>query len=410
MANAEGIRKQTTIGKQVALGTPLVGAGGQILRRESSVFALTKDTYESSEIVSHQQSTGSRHGVQATNGKIAGLISAGTYKLLWAASCRKDFVAGVNSTALVNVTAATTGGATGTYTRAAGSYLTDGFKIGDVIRWVGWTTTGVPNNSRNFFITALTATVMTGRHIDGPPATAVGAKAAGDSVTATVVGKKTLAPLTAHTDDFFTVEEWYPDIVQSELFTDSKVAQFAVDIPGSGNSKVTFDFVGLGRTLAGAQSYAAPAAETQTGIMSSINGCLLVNGVVQSLVTGVQFQAVQGLTPDGPVVGSNFSPDISRGRIRVTGQFTAFFTDSSLQALFANETVLGLSVVLSADSTATSDIVGFTFSRIKLGGDTPDDGEKGIMRTFTFVAEINTAGGAAIANDNTIMSIQDSQA
>lgn len=408
--NAEGIRKQTTIGKQVALGTPLVGAGGQILRRETSVFALTKAVYESTEIVSHQQSTGSRHGVQATNGKLVGMISAATYKLLWATALRKDFVAGVTTGALTNVTAASTGGATGTYTRAAGSYLTDGFKIGDVIRWTGWATTGVPNNSRNFIITALSALVITGRHIDGPPATAVGAKASGDSVTAAVVGKKTLAPLTGHTDDFFTVEEWYPDVAQSELFTDCKLNQVAIDIPGSGNSKVTFDFIGLGKTPAAAQSFTTPAVETTNSIMASVNGLLIVNGSVTANVTGVQMTIAEGLTPDGPIVGSNFSPDISKSRIRVTGQFTAFFADGVTPLLFQQETVTSLIIVLSGDSTATADILGFNISRLKLSGDTPDDGEKAITRTYTFIAEINSAGGAALASDQTIMSIQDSGA
>ena len=411
MATAQGIRKQTTIGKQVALGTPLVGAGGQILRRETSVFALSKAMYESTEIVSHQQSTGSRHGVQAASGKIVGLISAGTYKLLMATAMRKDFVVGVNTGAIITVTSASTGGANGTYTRSAGSYLTDGFKIGDVINWTGWTTTGAPNNSRNFVITALTATIMTGRHIDGPPATAVGAKVAGDSVTGTVMGKKTLAPMTGHTDDYFTIEEWYPDIVQSELFTDCKLQTMMIDIPGSGNSKINMDFIGLGRTAAAAQSFTTPAVETTTGIMASVNGLLMVNGAVVGNVTAVQITVAEGLTPDGPVVGSNFSPSVSRGRIKVTGQFTAFFADGVTPALFAAETATSLIVVLTADSTATSSFISLSIGRLKLGGDTPDDGEKAILRTYPFVAEINSAGGGAgLAYDQTILSIQDSAA
>jgi hypothetical protein len=44
----------------------------------------------------------------------------------------------------------------------------------------------------------------------------------GDTVTGTVVGKKTLAPMTGHTNDYFTFEEWYPDISQSEQFVDCK--------------------------------------------------------------------------------------------------------------------------------------------------------------------------------------------
>jgi len=410
MPNAEGIRKQTIIGKQVALGTPLVGAGGQVLRRETSLFTLNKETYESTEIVTHQQSTGSRHGVQATVGNLSALMSAATYKLLWAAFLRKDFVAGATSGAQTNITAASTGGANGTFTRGAGSFLTDGFKIGDVIRWTGWATTGVNNNSRNFFITALTATVMTGRHIDGPPGTTVGAKAAGDSVTATVVGKKTLAPLTSHTDDFFTVEEWHPDISRSELFTDTKINSFAIDVPGSGNVKCAFGFMGLGRTDAAAQSFTAPTAETSGGIMASINGVLVVNGSIVANVTGIKINGDGGITPDGPVVGSNFSPEMSRGRIKISGEFTAFFSDGTLPLAYIQESTVNLIVVLTADGTATADVLGFSMGRIKLGSDTPDDGEKVIMKTYSFIAELNSAGGAAVANDQTIMSIQDSGA
>src|SRR5258708_22151925 len=118
---ASGIRKQTTFKKQSALGVPAIGAGGQILRRETSVFNLNKATFASTEIVSHQQSTGVRHGMQSPTGKLAGILSPGTYKLLMATGMRKDFVAGATTGALVNVTAAVTSGAAGTLTPAAGS-------------------------------------------------------------------------------------------------------------------------------------------------------------------------------------------------------------------------------------------------------------------------------------------------
>lgn len=407
MPVAHGIRKQTVIKKQVGLGTPAVGAGGQILRRTSAVFTLSASQFESDEIVSHQQSTGSDQGGQSTTGKLDGLASPSTYKLLMAAAMRKDFVAGVTSGAQVNITAAVTTGAQGTFTRAAGSYLTDGFKIGDVVRWVGWTTTGVPNNTHNFLIIALTATVMTVLAIDG---VAIGAKAAGDSVTATVVGKKTLAPLTGHTDDIFTIEEWYPDIAQSEMFTDVRLNQMSVDMPGSGNVKVSFDLPGLKRTENVAQQLTTPTAETTTGILTAVTGALVVNGSVVANVTGIKFQVDENVTPDGPVVGSKFAPDASRGRIKVSGSFTAYFQDGVLGALFKAETPINLIAVASVDTTPASDFIGFSFGRVKLTGDAPDDGEKGILRTYPFTAEINTAGGAALANDQTILSIQDSQA
>jgi hypothetical protein len=408
MTIASGISKQTTFAKQTGLGVVKSGAGGQILRRENSVFALGKQTYESDEIVSHRQSTGSRHGLQSPTGKLAGLLSPGTYKLLMASQLRKDFVAGATTGAITTVTAAVTTGASGTFTRSAGSYLVDGFKVGDVVRWTGFAGgSATNNNSHNFMITALTATVMTGTMLDGQP---VVADAAGDTVTGTVVGKKTLAPMTGHTNDYFTFEEWYPDISQSEQFVDCKQNMMTVDLPASGNAKVTFDLLALSRNLNAAQQYTSPAVETTTGICAAVTGLLLVNGSAVTNVTSVQMKLEGGAQASGPVVGSNFSPDITMGKIKVTGSFSAYFQDSVLNTMFQAETVLGLIFVTTVDNTPASDFVGFSLGRLKLGSDSPDDGEKGIIRQYSFVAEINSAGGAALANDQTIMSIQDSAA
>jgi hypothetical protein len=406
----QGINKQTVIKKQVSLGTPASGAGGQILRREQSVFTLAKGTYKSDEIVSHKQGTGVRHGVHATTGKIDGLISAGTYKLLWATACRADFVAGSTSGPLVNVTAAFTAGSQGTFTRAAGSWITDGFRIGDVVRWGGWAGgSAVNNNTHNMLIIALTATVMTVTTLDGA-ANPVVSDAAGDSVTATVVGKKTKVPLTAHTDDIFTFEEWYPDVSQSELFTDVRLNQASVDIPGNGNCKASFDLPGLKRTLGVAQVLTTPTSETLTSILAAATGVLIVNGAQQLVVTGLKLQIDRGYNVDGPVVGSLYNPDAALGDLQVSGSFSAYFQDQSFTLLYQAETVMNLVMVACGDTTASADFVAFNLGRLKLTGDAPDDGKKGIVRTLPFTAEINSAGGAGLANDQTILSIQDSQA
>jgi hypothetical protein len=49
-------------------------------------------------------------------------------------------------------------------------------------------------------------------------------------------------------------------------------------------------------------------------------------------------------------------------------------------------------------------------SNITLDGDGKDDGDKAIVRTYPFTARINMAGGIALANDQTIISVQDSLA
>jgi hypothetical protein len=69
-------------------------------------------------------------------------------------------------------------------------------------------------------------------------------------------------------------------------------------------------------------------------------------------------------------------------------------------------------VVVAVDGlAAAADFVAFSMSAIKIFGDAPDDGQaKEIVRSYPFTAQINAAGGAALANDSTIISIQDAQA
>lgn len=403
---ARGINKQTTYKKQTGLGVLASGAGGQILRRRTSVFKLARDTFESDEIVSHQQSTGSQFGMQQSTGKIEGLLSPGTYKDFMSTGLRAAFITGVNTGALVNV--ASNAGAPGNFTRAAGSFLTDGFKVWDIVRWTGWTTTAVTDNSRNFLITSLTATVMTGFFLDG---TAIPTKVAGDSVTGTVVGKKCVAASSAQTNDFFTFEEWYSDIAKSEQFPDCKLDQMAFNCPGSGNVGVTLDFKGLKRNLNAAQQFTTPTVETSTQIETASNGAVIVNGTQYFVLTGCQFTMSESADVDGPVIGSDTGPDISVGRIRVSGQFTGYYADQVLMTLFQNE--VGGSpfyLCITTDQTATSDFVAFRMTRVKVHSDDPDDGEKGISRTYQFTAEIDLNGGAGLADDKAIMVIQDSQA
>ena len=97
-------------------------------------------------------------------GKIDGLLSPGTYGALMGSLLRKDMTAGVSATgATISVAAS---GQNWTLTRSAGSYLTDGFKIGDVIRLTAGAFNAL-NTQKNLLIIALTATVATVRVVNG---------------------------------------------------------------------------------------------------------------------------------------------------------------------------------------------------------------------------------------------------
>jgi hypothetical protein len=400
---AQGIAKQFVYKKQSGKGTPATGSGGQILRRRTANMTMARDTYENDEIVSHQQSTGATAGVKRGSGNYSGLLSGLTFQELFAALLRKAWAATSNLTSLSLTIAAS--GSDYTVTRGAGDFLTGGIKIGDVVRITAGSFDAA-NTNKNLLVLGVTSTVLTVRPLNGSSMTAEGPVA---SATIAVPGKKVWAPTSNHTDDWFTVEEWYPDVPASELNTDVKVGQTQINIPATGNATVDIQFVGLSRSLSSSQQLTSPTAETTSPVLQSVNALIVVNGAVTPL-TGLQLTIDPGIQPGEAEVGSNTIGDVMRGRIKVSGQFTAKFTSTTLQQAYEDQSAINLLVTSTADATAASEFMAFTMSKVKLFGDTPDDGEKEIIRTYPFTAEINGSGGAALANHQTIISIQDSLA
>ena len=245
MAIAAGVNKSVRIKKEATFGTAPGATGAALLCRVTSQIDLVKDTYESQQIVSTFQRSDFRHGTRRVEGSLDDELSPGTHALMMAAAMRKDFVAGATTGAIITVAAVA--GPPGTFTRSSGSFLTDGFKVGDIVRWTGWATTGAGNNARNYRITVLTATVMT---VTGLLDEIVGAKVAGDSVTCTVVGKKTFTPTTGHTNDSFSIEHWHSDVSLSELFRGCRVRSMGLRLPASGLSTVSFGVLGQDVTTA----------------------------------------------------------------------------------------------------------------------------------------------------------------
>ena len=402
MAIASGLNKQLIIKKETTFGVAAGTGSGLYLRRVTSDIGLKKDTYESAEIVTHAQVQDFRHGIRRILGTINGELSPGSYNLLMQSALRKDFAAGATTGALTDVTAAA--GPPGTFTRASGSYLTDGLKVGDVGRWTGWTTGGANNNARNYRITALTATVMT---TSGLLDEVVAVKASGDSVTFAVTGKKSLIPPTSHTNDSYTVEHNFPDIVQSEQFLGCKIGGMQIKLPATGLATIAFPVTGQDIVTSTAAYFITPTAAGTAGIAAAVNGSLRFGGADIATVTGVDINLDLGLNST-PVVGSNKVPSIDPARSRVTGTITCMFEDASLRDYFVNETEVALLAVLELSTGIASDFIAFNLPRIKLGGADKDDGEKQLIQTLPFVALYNSAGGAGIATDQTTMSVQDS--
>jgi hypothetical protein len=404
MPTAQGINKVLAYKKQTALGTSASGAGGQRLRRETATFSKVKETYSADEIVSHQQDTGDTYGPSHTTGEINGVLSAGTYSALLGSLLRADFGAVSASTGL-----SLTIGGSGPYTltRSAGSFLTDGIKIGMVVRITAGTYTGTARDV-NLIVTNVTATVLTVIVANGKSLTAQGPVA---SSTVTVIGKKSTVPSSGHTNDYYSFEEWFSDITKSRLWTDTQIGSADISIPATGNATIKLAALGLGRTKGNSQVLTSPTAETTTTILSAANAKILIAGSVSLVGTSLQLKIDGQLQTGEATISSNTISDNYRGDIKATGTVTTLKQDETFSDLFDNETPTAIIGILFADQSDTSDFVGFTVPRVKLFSDEVDDGKKQLIATHTFTGEYNGAsGGSGVANDSGIVTIQDSAA
>lgn len=404
MAVAQGINKQLAYKVQSAKGTTASGSGGQLLRRETATFGLKKDTFSSNEITSHQQHTGDKHGIAKTEGMLNGNLSGETY---WDFLCALTRKAEAATSAISSLTLTVAG--TGPYTvaRSAGDFLTGGIKIGDVVRLTG-ANLDAANVGKNLLVTGVIDTTLTVVVLNGSTMTAESSKA---SSTVTVTGKKTWVPTSGHTNLYYTIEEWYSDITKSHVFPDMKAAKADIALPPTGNATIGISFLGLGeRTKSGSQSLTTPTAETTSEILSSVNGKLLIGGTTYVTATSLSLSIDTSSSHGEAVIGSNYVTDIQKGDIKVTGSFAVLYENDTLSDFLDSELATSIVAVIAENDDADAEFIGFTMSRVKVFSDDNDDGKKQLVRTYNFTAEINGAGGAALANHQTIIQIQDSLA
>ncbi|MBV5309308.1 phage tail tube protein [Chromatium okenii] len=403
MTIAQGVKKVVSYKKQTGLGVAASGSGGQELRRVTSTINLTKETFQSNEIRPDQQIADFRHGSKQSTGTLSGELSAGTYKDFLQSVLRRDFAAISSLTAA----AVTIVASTGVITFQTGNPLTGGFKIGNVVRITAGSVNAA-NLNKNLLVTAVTATTLTVKTLNGSALADNATSITGVTVAAT--GKTTYVPETAQTQDYYTVEHWFSDVAQSEVYTDIMQTNAQVKIPANGMATIDFPLVGLNVTTGTSQVLTSPTAITTGGVTAGVNGLLLVAGTPVAIVTSIDFDINGNIAVADAVVGSLTRPDVFQGVVGATGTFSAYFTDATFRDYFINETEVSIIVALTTDSTATADFVVFTMSRVKVGGADVTDGASGLTRTFPFTALKNTAGGAAVANLATTIMVQDSLA
>jgi hypothetical protein len=404
MSVAQGINKTLARKVQVALGTAASGSGGQLLPRVDASFNVTKDTYENNLIASHQQGTGATHGVRKSQASLNGLAMCSAYEAEQAALLRKAWAA-TSAISSLSLTIAASG-SNYTITRSAGDFLTGGIKVGDVIRLSGGSLD--PGNvGVNCVVLSLTATVLTVNVVAADVSLVAEGPIA--SCTVTVTGKKTWVPTSGHTNLYFTYEEYFSDLTRSHVYKDFQPASMDVSMPATGNVTMNIGLIGLGSvSRTGSQVLTSPTAEPSQAVLSSVAGKAYLGASPQSVITSCSVNINGNVTHGEAVIGSNLIPDTQKGRITVSGSFSMLYDGDTQVSVFDDETTSSLILVLADDRTAGADFMSIVIPEIKLFSAEADDGEKQIVRTYNFTGQICSSGGAALANHQTIVSIQDS--
>ena len=188
----------------------------------------------------------------------------------------------------------------------------------------------------------------------------------------------------------------------------------AVKLPATGISTIEFGLMGLNyanKAAVDSPYFTSVLAASTSGVLAAVNGALYVQGTKIALLTGLDFDVAANLSSE-PVVGSNVKPDIFDGRVAVKGNMTVFFEDATFRDYFLDETEVSINCVFTDKNDKAANFLAFTMPRVKVGGASKDDGEKGLVQTMPFVALFNTAGDdgttCTVSSLATTLSIQDS--
>lgn len=263
--------------------------------------------------------------------------------------------------------------------RAAGSFITDGFRAGDIVALSGLAASG---ENGNYLVSAVAAAAITLKTLAGAaPNLTIEAAGAGPGID--IVGNRVSVGTTLAT---FTVEIAYTDITQYESFEGVAINTMTLSAQPDAIPTLTYDVLAMDfNALTGTPLDASPTAAPTNGAMSPFGGVIFEGGSVIAYCTGLEV-AVANNRELIEVIGSDRSPDVAEGDSRVTGTATFTFPDATLFNKFLNETESSLWFRL-VDPSDTTQFIQVVVPRVKYTN--PD---KTIARTGPITVSLGFEG------------------
>jgi len=338
------------------------------------------NTLESNEGREDRQVADMRHGFNSATGTVGFELGSQSYDDMLEAAMGGTWAA-------VVVAGGPDFGATSPnlFTRSAGSFTADGFRIGDTIRTASFAN---PANNGTWVVTAVGTTTIT------VLATTLVTVAAAGGRTLVYPGKRLDIGSTLKT---FTFERRFSDVPLYEVYRGVAVNQLTVTATPEQMVTCALTLLGLSFGVQSGTSLGTPTAAPTTSPFSAFDGIFIKSAVENAACTSLEFTLNNNRTTQG-VIGSRFSPEVFEGDARVSGSISAFMADAVDFNNFFNEDEIALSVRFD-------DLDGVNFMTIVVPRLKISSNEKDPPRTGPIVAN-QAFMGLVHATYNTTMTIQ----
>lgn len=365
---ASGARVQLAYIPEVNHGetptTPTLAA----LRATTRNVNLERELLESAEVRQSRQRSDVRHGFNQVVGTVGFEHSLIAYDDFIAYALASTWVAVTTGTTTLDATAPST------FSRAAGSFVTDGFRPGDYITSAGFT--NAANNGSFLIVTvaALTITVTA--------ATLVTEVGGGDE-SIVLTGKRCSMAQTLTT---VSLERQFLDVLKYQLFKGVAVNQWQESVTPRAIVGGSFTLLGMssdGFSVTSASASPATAAATHSPF-AAFDGAIYSEATPIAVATALNFTLDNQRVLEG-VIGSRFSPDVFEGIGQVNGDLSAFFLDTDFQDAFFNEEEV--TIWLRLNDPNGTDFFSFVWPRVKYTGANIDPPQNGpVVQALPFTA------------------------
>ncbi|WP_439618309.1 phage tail tube protein [Shinella sp.] len=371
---------------QTVEGTKPSNSAAKAFRLNEGGLNLTKEPINSNENRRDGMTTRGRHGSRNVSGNYSGDLSVGTFDELveaaWWGTFSPALTIDEDTAGLASATLAV---GANTITASAGSWITAGLRVGDVIR----ATAGLDdeNLDRNLRIIGLTGAVIT-------LAEDLTVEAGPIATYSFVRPKKVTQGMTRRA---FCFEEREIDIDGSEVFEWCRIGSMALEMQPNGMATVNFSIVGRNmEVLEGAQSpyFTNPSYTTSTGLTAVEAKIVLGTTEVVDLTSlSLTFDRRAAGTP---VVGSDLTPDVFDNNMTVAGSITGLRKDFSRTKSFLEEDTLSLHLLFAEREGEPSEFISLVIPFLSLASSSKSaigqDGPR--TQTLDLMPGIDERGGA----------------